>query len=95
MTRMKTEEPSWYRGHTVLKKPLELIAKQAQIPIISPHSLRRTFEDLLREAGVDKLVRRAVAGWRTETAQAIYATVKQEERHAAAQAVVNLVLGGE
>jgi integrase len=93
MTRRGSEDISWYRGHSVLKKPLELIAGQADIPVISPHSLRRTFEDLLREAGVDKLVRRAVAGWRTETAQAIYATVKQEERQAAAEAVLQLVMG--
>ena len=47
----------------------------------------------MRKAGVDKLVRRAVAGWRSEEAQAIYATVKDEEREAAAQAVVDLVFG--
>ena len=35
-----------------------------------------------------------MAGWRTERAQAIYATVAKEEREAAGEAMVNLVLAG-
>ena len=54
-------------------------------------SLRRTYENLLREAGVDQLVRRSLAGWRTEEAQSIYANVAPTERRAAANSLVNLV----
>jgi hypothetical protein len=38
-------------------------------------------------------VRRSLAGWRTEEAQAIYATVDRSERDAAAAAFVQLVAG--
>ena len=62
------------------------------MPRVSAQGLRRTFEDLLREAGVEQLVRRAVAGWRSEKAQGIYATVRREDRDAAADAVLKLVL---
>jgi hypothetical protein len=60
---------------------------------VHAHSFRRTVEDLQREAGGDLLVRRETAGWRRESAQAIYATVARAERDAAAKAVVDLVLG--
>jgi hypothetical protein len=48
-------------------------------------------ENLLRKAGVDDLVRRSMAGWRSEEAQRIYANVDPEERQAAAKALVALV----
>ena len=63
------------------------------IPPISPQSFRRTLENLLREAGVQQLVRRALAGWRTEKAQGIYASVDRGKRDAAGEAVVRLVMG--
>jgi len=47
----------------------------------------------MREAGVDQLVRRALAGWRSEKAQAIYATVNKDERDAAGRRC-RLVLEG-
>jgi hypothetical protein len=53
--------------------------------------LRRTFENLTRLAGVDGMVRRAVAGWRSEEVQGIYAGVGREEREAAGAAMLRLV----
>lgn len=84
----------WYRSQSTIREAVLAVATHAKVPQITPHSLRRTFEDLLREAGVDKLVRRAVAGWRSEKAQGIYATVSREERDEAAAALVELVLRG-
>ena len=92
-TRRGVEELSWYRSPTIFAKPLAKVVKEARITDISGHSLRRTWENLLRAAGVDQLVRRALAGWRSEKAQAIYATVAREERDAAGTAVVSLVEG--
>jgi integrase len=82
---------SWFRSETVLDAPLRKVVKAAGITPISPHSLRRTYENLLRKAGVDDLVRRSMAGWRSEEAQRIYATVDPEERQAAARVLVALV----
>jgi len=92
--RRGTDEMSWYRSPTIFKEPLRKVVDAAGITDISAHSLRRTWENLMREAGVDQLVRRALSGWRTERAQAIYATVAKEERDAAGAAVVRLVLEG-
>lgn len=83
----------WYRSAGALDKPLIDACRAAGVPEISCHALRRTFEQLLRLAGVDQLVRRSLAGWRSERAQAIYAQVDPSERAAAAAALVRLVGG--
>lgn len=90
-TRRGVDEVVWYRSHSVLAAPLGKISAKAEIPAISPQSLRRTFENLLRNAGVEQLVRRAVAGWRSDKAQGIYAEVSRADRDAAAAAFVKLV----
>jgi integrase len=87
------EETLWFRSQSTLQEAVRAVCQAAGTPRVTPHSLRRTFEDLLREAGVEQLVRRAVAGWRSDRAQGIYATVRREDRDAAASAVIRLVLG--
>jgi len=62
-------------------------------PELSPHALRRTFDGLLRKANVDSFVRRGLAGWRTEGAQAIYTQVDRDDRAAAGRAFIQLVNG--
>lgn len=83
----------WFRSQTTFQDAIAAVCAKADVPRVTPHALRRTFEDLTREAGVEQLVRRAIHGWRSERAQGIYATVRREERDAAASAVVKLVLG--
>jgi integrase len=85
-------EVRWYRSASCLDKPLRKIVMAAGVPEISPHSFRRTWENLLRLAGVDELVRRSLAGWRSEDAQEIYAGVAADERTAAVNSVAKLVL---
>ena len=92
-TRRGVDELSWYHSPSALDAPLRKVVTAAEVPPISCQSFRRTFENLQRRAGVDQLVRRAVSGWRTETAQGIYATVAREERDQAAVSVVDLVMG--
>ncbi len=50
---------------------------------------------MLRQAGVDQLVRRSLAGWRSDNAQRIYAGIDKRERDAAGDAMVRLVMGDE
>jgi integrase len=90
--RRGVEELSWYRSPSVMDEPLQRVVAAAKIPPISVQSFRRTWENILREAGVDQLVRRALAGWRTDKAQGIYASVDRSERDAASEAVVRLVM---
>ncbi len=91
LARGATTEIRWFRAKSTLLKAIAIVCEDAGLQRISPHSLRRTFEDLLREAGVEQMVRRAVAGWRTEKAQGIYATVGSKDRQAAAWAMETLV----
>ena len=86
-------EPCWYRSQSAVARAVKAVCEAAKCTIITPHALRRTFEDLLRSAGVEQLVRRAIAGWRSERAQGIYATVSREDRDAAAEAVTRLIQG--
>jgi len=90
--RYPKREFGWHRSASCLDEPIRIVADAAQVTPISPHSFRRTLENLARRAGVDELVRRAQAGWRTETAQALYASVDPAERRAAGEAVVRLVM---
>jgi integrase len=89
----RTEKPIvWFRAGSCLDKPLRIILERAGLPAISPHSFRRTYENLLRRAGVDEHVRRTVAGWRSTDTQAIYASVDPSERAQAAASMTKLVM---
>ena len=92
-TRRGTDTVSWYRSPTCFDMPLRHIVMVANITPISVHSLRRTWENLARRAGIDQLVRRSMGGWRTEKAQAIYAMSDRAERKEAGSALVQLVVG--
>ena len=94
-SRQGRQELIWFRSGSVLDEPLAKVVAHAGIPPISLHSFRRTYENLLRQAGVDQLVRRSLAGWRTDDAQEIYAGVDKQERDAAGAAMVQLVMGDE
>ena len=91
--RRGADQLSWFRGGSVMDKPLAKVVKRANLPPISLHSFRRTYENLLRQAGVDQLVRRSLAGWRSDNAQRIYAGIDKRERDAAGDAMVQLVMG--
>ncbi|MBI2373841.1 MAG: site-specific integrase [Deltaproteobacteria bacterium] len=91
----RTGTLNWIRTGSVLDHPIAKIVKRAKVPAVSCHSFRRTWENLLRQAGVDTLVRRSLAGWRTDDAQAIYASVDPSERAQAARQVAAIVMGGQ
>jgi integrase len=91
--RRGTADQNWYRYPSCLSKPLKKITSAAGLPLISPHSLRRTWENVMRQAGVDQMVRRAMGGWRTERAQAIYSQVDLNEASRAAEQAAATVMG--
>ena len=90
-SRRKVDEVSWYRSRSCLDKALALVCEEADVPHLSPHALRRSFEKLLRRAEVDGLVRRSLAGWASTNAQEIYTDVDAEDRAEALGSVVQLV----
>lgn len=78
----------------MLDTPLAKVVARAGLPPTSLHGFQRTYENLLRQAGVDDRVRRSLAGWRSDDAQAIDAGVDKRERGAAGQAMVQRMLKG-
>jgi integrase len=90
-TRRNVDELIWFKSGSCLTEPLLKICKRAGVPEMSPHALRRTWEKMMRKADVDGMVRRSIAGWRTETAQTIYSDVDADDRAAAGRAMLRLV----
>ncbi len=93
--RRGTTELNWYRYPSSLNVPIRKIVDASDLPRVSPHSFRRTWENVLRRAGVDQMVRRAMAGWRSERAQAIYSEVDLDEAKLEADRAARIVLGGQ
>ena len=91
MVRRKMSVLGWHRAGSTLVEGCAKIAAMGGLKPISPQGLRRTFEDLMREAGVEQMVRRAMSGWRTAKAQGIYATVKRTDREKAVTALEDLM----
>ena len=59
------------------------------------HGLRYTFNDLVRRANVDPIVRRALLGHVTERMQERYSTVDIDEKRDAVRGALRLVQGGK
>ena len=93
--RRKADELNWYRSRSCLDKALVLVCERAEVPPLSPHALRRSFEKLLRRANVDGLVRRSLAGWASTDAQELYTDVDATDRAQALGSVVRLVKEAE
>lgn len=88
--RRRGLEVSWYRSGAAVHRAAVAVGRAIGVELTT-HSLRRTYEQLLRRAGVDGMVRRSVAGWTREDVQAVYAAIGPEERRSAADALVSLV----
>lgn len=72
----------------VLARPFADIAARMELPFkLTPRGMRRTFNDVTRAAGVDKLVTRSISGHQTEEMQMHYSTAQlSEQREAIARA---------
>jgi len=72
-------------------KPLENVRVELEIPFhISTKVMRRTFNNLLRKAAVDRLVLRSLTGHSSETMTSLYSTVESAEQRAAVAKVVRI-----
>lgn len=69
------------RSRGALMKPIAAIAKEMGIPFkLTPRAMRRTFNDLAREAGIHDAVTRSISGHQTEAMQLRYSTARGEEK---------------
>jgi integrase len=76
-----------------LKQPSSLVnairrsAKSAKLEKrITPHMMRYLFNDVLRQAGVDKVTRKALTGHVTDEMTEHYSSVQLDEKRAAMEA---------
>ncbi len=82
------------RYTTSMAKAIRRWCEVAKITrVVSPHDLRRTFVDLLREAGADAVVEHALVGHASEEMRGHYSTVRDDEASKAVASVVRLVTG--
>lgn len=81
---------------STLRKPLLRVlaaieAEQGADYKLAVHGIRRTVVNLLRQAGVDRIVLRSIVGHAGEPSTEWYSTVEQQERAAASQHIVNIL----
>jgi integrase len=85
-----------------LKQPSSLVtairesAKDAQLTKrITPHMMRYLFNDVLRQAGVDQVTRKALTGHVTDDMTEHYSTVRLDEKRAAMEAAASKLREGK
>lgn len=80
-----------YRAGSCLDRPFDKVAKEIELGYpLSPRCMRRTFQDLAREAGVANVVTRAISGHATASMQEHYSTARQHEVTAGLAKIIDL-----
>lgn len=81
------------RSRSGLDKPFAAIAKRMKLSFkLTPRAMRRSYNDLAREAGTDDLVQRSISGHKTEEMKDLYSTVRAEEQRRAIEKMGKLAL---
>jgi hypothetical protein len=79
------------RSRSALEKPFEDVAMALGWTLrFTPRGMRRTFQDLARQAQVHDVITRAIAGHATERMQRHYSTAQREEMREAVGKVISL-----
>lgn len=82
-----------FRSASVLNKPFAEISEMMNLGFVfTQQGMRRTFNDLAREAQVNDLVTCSVSGHLTEEMQRHYSSVRSEEQEAGLAKVVDLMM---
>lgn len=77
-------ESGGLRARNVLAKPFAAIAAELGLPFrLTPRGMRRTFNDVARQAGIHDVVTRSISGHQTETMQHHYSTAADAEKREA------------
>lgn len=80
-------------SRSALQKPFEDVCEHLKMTKrITPRGMRRTAVDIQRRLNIAKTLRTAIAGHKTEEAQALYETIDVDETRAALALVVNQVV---
>lgn len=82
------------RSRTVLTKPFAAIVAELGLGMrVTPRAMRRSFNDLAREAGLAAVVTRSISGHLTDEMQLHYSTARSQEQAAALDKVHAAVRG--
>ena len=80
-----------FQSRTTLKKPFQKVSKLLDLGYeITPYCMRRTSQDLLRQAQVNDIVLRSISGHATPSMTEHYSTVAPAEQEQALAAVVDM-----
>jgi integrase len=80
-----------FRTTNVFKKVFDDVCRVMGLKKkISARAMRRTFQDLAREANIDKFVQRSICGHSTEEMSQLYSTVGQKEIERAVGKVISM-----
>jgi len=81
------------RSRSALDKPFRAVTKSLEWSMrVTPIAMRRTFQDLARNANVRDFVTRAISGHETERMQAHYSTAQREEMLTAVDRVASALV---
>lgn len=84
-----------FRGSQALLNLLKLAGRKAGLPIrVGPQVLRRTFNTLMLEQGVDRTVLRAQMGHCSEAMTQRYAGIRPDQKQSAVAGLIDRVEGG-
>lgn len=84
-------ETGGFRAASALDKPFREVGKAIGLKKrITPRAMRRTFQDLARNADIETIVRQKICGHATQEMSDLYSTVPQKEIQAAVGAVISL-----
>ncbi len=84
-------ETGGFRSASALDKPFREVGEAINLrKRITPRAMRRTFQDLARNADIETVVRQKICGHATQEMSDLYSTVPQKEIQAAVGAVISL-----
>ncbi|HZL18583.1 MAG TPA: tyrosine-type recombinase/integrase [Polyangia bacterium] len=84
-------ETGGFRAGSALSTPFREVGKAIGLrKRITPRAMRRTFQDLARNADIEAIVRQKICGHATQEMSDLYSTIPQREIQAAVGAVISL-----
>lgn len=81
-----------YRLPSSVSKGWKVVSEAMKLPwVVTPHDLRRTYQNLLRQASVNMVVQQALMGHSSDAMTQHYSHVNMEEKRRAHEGVISLL----
>ena len=80
-----------FRAPSALDKPFLAVANELELTkTITPKAMRRTFQDLARNADIEQIVRQKIRGHATDETSELYSTIPQPEIEQAVGKIISI-----